>query len=172
MNTKIFKSLLLLCCLSAFFLFGCTQNDSEIQSQVNEKLAADPDLSGVSAAVNAGEVTLSGQVASEETSQKAAEAAKEVKGVRSVVNNTTVYTPPPPPPPTAPVIDNDSTLTTGVVDATKDFPGVTATVNDGEITLTGKIKKDDLDRLMQSLNSLRAAKFLMNSKLNNHGFTG
>jgi len=60
---------------------------------------------------------------------------------------------------TAPVvIANDDELTKGVNDATKDFPGVTASVNNGEVTLTGTIKRDRLPTLMQSINSLHPKK--------------
>lgn len=67
--------------------------------------------------------------------------------------NTTVTTPEPAPAPV--VISADDSLRTGITDATKDFPGVTATVNNGEITLTGEITRSRLPTLMQSLNSLR-----------------
>lgn len=44
-------------------------------------------------------------------------------------------------------------------DATKDFPGVTATVNGGgEVTLTGTIKRDRLPMLMQSVQALQPTK--------------
>jgi hypothetical protein len=57
---------------------------------------------------------------------------------------------------TAPVtVSSDDELKRGVADATKDFPSVTATVNNGEITLTGTIQRDRLPTLMQSLNSLQ-----------------
>ncbi len=56
------------------------------------------------------------------------------------------------------VIANDDELTKGVNDATKDFPGVTASVNNGEVTLTGTIKRDRLPTLMQSINSLHPKK--------------
>lgn len=60
---------------------------------------------------------------------------------------------------TSPVeIALDDALTTGVRDATKDYPGVTATVNNGEVTLTGTIKRDRLPGLMQSINSLNPKK--------------
>jgi osmotically-inducible protein OsmY len=45
-----------------------------------------------------------------------------------------------------------------VADATKDFAGVTAAVNDGIVTLTGTIKKADLPKLMQSVSSLKPKK--------------
>jgi hypothetical protein len=60
---------------------------------------------------------------------------------------------------TAPVqISSDDELNKGVRDATKDYPGVNATVNNGEITLTGEITRDRLPNLMQSLNSLHPKK--------------
>jgi osmotically-inducible protein OsmY len=49
-------------------------------------------------------------------------------------------------------------LSSGVRDATKDFPGVNATVNNGEVTLTGNIKRDRLPTLMQSVQSLHPRK--------------
>ena len=59
----------------------------------------------------------------------------------------------------APVtIAADDELTKGVKDATKDFPGVTAAVKDGEVTLTGDITRDKLQTLMMSLNSLHPKK--------------
>lgn len=60
---------------------------------------------------------------------------------------------------TAPVeIATDDSLTTGVRDATKDYPGVNATVDNGEVTLTGTIKRDRLTNLMQSLHALHPKK--------------
>jgi osmotically-inducible protein OsmY len=60
---------------------------------------------------------------------------------------------------TAPVqISSDDSLSSGVRDATKDFPGVNATVNNGEVTLTGNIKRDRLPTLMQSVQSLHPRK--------------
>lgn len=59
----------------------------------------------------------------------------------------------------APVeISADDALTTGVKDATKDYPGVKATVNNGEITLTGEVQRSKLTGLMQTLQSLRPKK--------------
>ncbi len=60
---------------------------------------------------------------------------------------------------TAPVeVANDNELQVGVKDATKDYPGVNASVENGEITLTGEIKRDRLPRLMMALSSLRPKK--------------
>ncbi|RFZ85400.1 hypothetical protein DYU05_07325 [Mucilaginibacter terrenus] len=61
--------------------------------------------------------------------------------------------------PTAPVVvAEDSKLKTDVTDATKDFPGVTASVDSGVVTLTGNITRDKLQRLMMNLNALHPKK--------------
>jgi hypothetical protein len=60
-------------------------------------------------------------------------------------------------------VSPDDSLTTGLKDATKDFPGVTTTVNNGEVTLTGTISRDKLPQLMQNVNSLHPKK--VNNKL-------
>ena len=52
----------------------------------------------------------------------------------------------------------DDSLTNNVKDATKDFPGVTATVNNGEVTLTGTISRAKLPQLMQNINALHPKK--------------
>ena len=128
-------------------------SDSDIQKSFNEKSKSDGRLSNITATVNDAVITLSGQCADEACKTSAQQSASELKGVKSVVNNITV-TPMP-----APVeISPDNTLQTGVNDATKDFPGVKATVTNGEITLTGEIKKDRLPVLMQALHSLNSKK--------------
>jgi osmotically-inducible protein OsmY len=78
------------------------------------------------------------------------------KDTGNTVDTTTITTPSTS---TAPVeIATDDALTTGVRDATKDYPGVNATVNNGEVTLTGDIQRSKLPDLMQTLNSLKPKK--------------
>ena len=68
---------------------------------------------------------------------------------------------------TAPVeISGDAELRKGVEDATKDFPGVEATVNDGVITLSGTIDRDRYVSLKQSLDALRPKQVVNNLKYN------
>ena len=60
---------------------------------------------------------------------------------------------------TAPVqISPDESLTKNLQDITKDYPGVAATVNNGEVTLTGNIQRDRLPKLMQSIHALNPKK--------------
>lgn len=147
--SKIFLAVFL--SVSVLF-FSCAPKDSEVQSKINEKFAATPELSGASVTVDKGVATITGELADEAARAEAENVAKDVKGVKSVVNNTTVTPPPPPPPPVA------SDITQAVIDATKDFPTVTATVNNGEITLTGTLDRSQLPTLMQSLNALNPSK--------------
>ena len=87
------------------------------------------------------------------------------KSKKNTENSTPATTAPMPDTTTsvAPVqISPDDSLQTGVRDATKDYPGVNATVSNGEITLTGTISRDKLPKLMQSLHSLHPKK--VNSK--------
>src|SRR6476646_3246354 len=80
----------------------------------------------------------------------------KTKDAGSTTDTTTTIAPAPTPAPVE--ITADDSLTTGVKDATKDYPGVNATVTGGEITLTGEIKRSRLPNLMQSLNSLKPKK--------------
>ena|SRR6476661_22042 len=127
--------------------------DTDIQTSLNEKVQADSRLSHVTSSVNDGVVTLTGDCPDEACRTSAEQAAKDVKGVKSVVNNITVM---PPAPPVE--VNTDSGLESGLRDATKDYPGVTATVNNGEVTLTGTIARSKLPKLMQSINALNPKK--------------
>ena len=55
-------------------------------------------------------------------------------------------------------VSPDETLTKDVQDATKDYPGVQATVTNGEVTLAGTIERDRLPKLMESIQSLHPKK--------------
>jgi hyperosmotically inducible periplasmic protein len=126
--------------------------DSDIQTSFNEKVQTDSQLSNVTATVKDGVVTLNGQCPDESCRSHAEQTAKDVKGVKSVVNNITVT-------PAAPVeVSPDAALENGLRDATKDYPGVTATVANGEVTLTGTIERDRLPNLMQSIHALNPKK--------------
>jgi len=149
--TKIFFAIFL--SVSVLF-FSCKPKDTDVQAKITEKFTASPELMGASATVADGVATLTGEVKDDAAKTQAETSAKEVKGVKSVVNNLTVT--PPPPPPVA--VNPDSALIQGVTDAIKDFPTVKAAVNNGEITLTGSIKRANLTKLMQTLNTLKPSK--------------
>src|ERR1051326_3003636 len=71
---------------------GCASpsaNDASITTQVQSKLAADSDTSGLklNVATDGGVVTLSGHVATEIEKDKAEQITKHTEGVKRVVNN-------------------------------------------------------------------------------------
>src|SRR5215208_2639210 len=72
--------------------------------------------------------------------------AKDTNTTTSVDSNTAK--------PTPVEIAPDDALRKGAEDATKDYPGVTATVNNGEVTLTGTIDRDRLPKLLQAIHEL------------------
>lgn len=131
---------------------SCKPKDADVQAAVQQKEAE-----GITVNVAEGVVTLSGTVADEAAKASAEDVAKGEKGVVSVVNNLMLPAPPPPPA-AAPVADAMDTMTSAVMDAVKDHPTVSASVNDGVITLSGTIKKDKLPKLMMTLSSLKPKK--------------
>ena len=126
-------------------------SDADVKTSVDNANAANSNLSGTYTDVKDGVVTLSGQVKDETAKASAETTAKGVKGVKSVNNNLTVA--PPPAPPVE--ITADDPLKASVDNTIKSYPGVSATVKDGVITLTGQIKRADLQKLMMALNSLK-----------------
>ena len=59
----------------------------------------------------------------------------------------------------APVVINpDDQLRTGVAAVTATYPGVTADVKDGVITLRGTVKRDDLQAIIMKVQELKPKK--------------
>ena len=143
-------------CILFVSLAACNSKpkDADVKAAVDKSIAAIPYLSEINTDVKDGVVTLSGQVKDDGEKLGAEAAAKAVNGVKSVINNITIA-----PPPAAPVvITADDPLKASVDNTIKAYPGVTATVKDGVITLTGQIKKADLQKLMMALNTLKPKK--------------
>jgi len=152
---KITKLLFSVILMSSMFFIGCGQKDTDIKANVEEKLKTNADMvaGAMTVSVTDGVVTLTGTCKDEACKAKCEELAKSAKGVKSVVNNAMVASM------QAPVeISTDAALSQGVTDATKDHPTVKASVNDGVVTLTGEIKRDQLAKLMMTLNTLKPKK--------------
>ena len=150
---KILKLIPALVLVAGLSFVGCKPKDADVKTSIENNLKANADASNVMVMVNEGVATLSGEVKDDATKMAVEATTKDTKGVKSVVNNTTVA-----PAFTAPVISADDPLMSAVADATKDHPTVTATVNDGVVTLTGTIEKSKMQGLMQTLNSLNPKK--------------
>lgn len=124
---------------------ACKPKDSDIQASFNEKAKANAQMANVSASVSDGVLTLSGQCPDAACKSSAEETARDVKGVKSVVNNIVVDTPAPV------VINDDATIRTSINPIVANYQGVTADVQNGTVTLRGNIKRDDLQKLMMAL---------------------
>jgi osmotically-inducible protein OsmY len=161
MNTKISKFLMgLLVASSMVFWTSCKPNDTKILEDTKAKVSAiDPN---VAVEVHEGVVTLSGQVLDDAVKMEVENAAKEVKGVKSVTNN--VVATPPPAPPAPVVINDDAAITTAIQSGLemKNIKGVTVAVANGEVTLTGNARKNDLQTIMQVANESKPAKVINN----------
>ena len=134
---------------------GCKSKmkDADVAAAAQSALNTNSDLKGVSVDVKDGIATISGEVKDADAKTAAQSTVAAVKGVKSVQNNVSIAAAPPPV-----AITPDDPLTAGVRDATKDFPTVTATVNDGVITVTGELKANDWKRLKMALDGLKPKK--------------
>lgn len=147
-------SFLSLLSVSLFFT-GCKPKDADIQTSVNNQLKNQADLAAVTATVNDGVATLSGQVKTEADKNSAETITKGVNGVESVNNNITIqvqYDTAVAPPSTGLIADDQ--LMDSAKALVKNFPDVNVSVSAGVITVTGTINKDKKDGLIQSLKLL------------------
>ncbi|MGZ8539023.1 MAG: BON domain-containing protein [Chitinophagaceae bacterium] len=132
---------------------GCKSKvkDADVKTAVETAFRANPETAGLMVDVKDGVATVSGEAKDEAAKAKAAELATAVKGVKSVENNIAIAAPPAPPV----EITADDPLASAVKDATKDYPTVTATVNDGVISVSGELKSDSWKKLKMALDGLK-----------------
>ncbi len=154
---KLRKLLMAIAIVTTVSFVSCKPKDADIQAAVEAKINAMPDMvKGATVAVKDGVATLTGECKDEMCKAACDKAASEVKGVKSVVSNFTLAAPPVVFVP--PVITADDPLTKSVADATKDYPGITASVKDGVISLTGPISADKWKKLKMALDGLHPKK--------------
>lgn len=142
--------------LLAVGLLGCHKgpDDATLAANVKAKISADATLatSAINVAAAQGIVTLGGTVNSVADKSRAEQIAQGTDGVKSVVNNLTVKpavinaTPPP--------VSEDMKLKNDVMAALTKYgiTTVTATVANGEVTLTGDITRAKLQDAMKAAN--------------------
>jgi len=142
------KNLLMVVLTLSTMLYACKADDSKIQEAAKAKATAiDP---GVDVAVSKGVVTLSGQVKDESTQDALANSVKDVKGVKSVVNNTTLAS-------SAVEVNPDDLIRAAIEENFLEagVRGVDFTVASGVVTLTGEVSRDDLTKVMQAANEAK-----------------
>ena len=154
------KNLMALALIATLSLgaYSCKPSDEKIQKEVETVLTtAQP---GISVAVKDGVATLTGVVETDEAKAAAETAIKTVKGVKSIANNI-VVTPP------KVEINPDEVLGTTIATALTagGFTGVTASAKDGKVTLTGEVKRADLQKVMQIANEAKPKKVINELKI-------
>ncbi len=153
---KIVKLLPMLLLMAGLAFTGCKLKDADIKASIEKSLKENPATAGVMVMVNEGVATLSGEVPDAAAKTALEASVKTMKGVKSVQDNTTV---PAPVTVTAPpVITADDPLMSAVKDATKDYPGVNATVAAGVVTVTGEITAAKWKALKMTLDALNPKK--------------
>jgi hyperosmotically inducible protein len=141
-----------------FLLVSCSPSDEQISQSVNKALTDNESLSPVSASVKDGVVTLNGEVESETLKTLAETSVSTVDGVKSVVNSVTVKPPGPTPQELGKMADDALLQKVNANFATYKVTGVTASVADSIVTLTGQIKRAQLQNAMKAAMESGAAK--------------
>lgn len=138
----------------AFLLVACGPKDADIQKEISEKLSDRPE---VQVTVQDGVATISGICKDDAFKQEVANSIKEIKGVKSVVNNCQIVAPEETAP-AAVIITPDTELDKSLHKIIESYDGVSATVVGGVVTLTGEIKRSQLPNLIKSVQELKPKK--------------
>jgi osmotically-inducible protein OsmY len=156
------KYLTVLTLAIALFASACGKSDADLTKAATDKLAADK-VTGVTVKVEKGVATLTGEVADAAVKSKAEASVKTVEGITSVVATGLTIKPAPTPPPASP----DKMIEGTVNEAIKKLgiTGVTATVTNGEVNLTGEVAKADLAKVMQAAMEAKGNATKVNNKL-------
>ncbi len=131
-------------------LVGCTPSDEKITTAVKAALSTNPSLSPVTAYVKDGIVTLSGEVETDELKTLAESSLAGLKGVKSITNSLTVKPKGPTPEELKKMAEDALLSKVNENFVTYKVEGITATVSDGVVTLTGEITRANLQNAMKA----------------------
>ena len=139
LSSILFLTLLLL-------VAACKPKDEDLTKAIQTSITAV--AKDINVNTQDGVVTLSGVVDQSEIIQQIVSLAQGTKGVKSVVNNLTVKVIEP-----EIVISADDILRTKIQEGFAKYgvQGITATVIDGEVTLTGEIQRTKLIDVMKAV---------------------
>jgi len=138
----------------AVSLVACGPKDADIQKEISAKLSDRPE---VQVTVEKGVATISGICKDDAFKQEVANSIKEIKGVKSVVNNCQIVAPEETAA-AAVIISPDAELDKSLHKVIESYNGVSATVVGGVVTLTGEIKRSQLPNLIKSVQELKPKK--------------
>ncbi|MCC8174016.1 MAG: BON domain-containing protein [Odoribacter sp.] len=144
----------------AAVLSSCGPNDQKLQTEVRDALSVN--YPQINSSVKDRVVTLTGTVESPQTKTGAEQAVKAVKHVKSVNNNIEVKAP------AAPIrVNNDDVIRTHIVTKLVEdgYDDVKVKVRDGEVTLTGNLKRSELEKVMKIANDAKPTPTKVNNEL-------
>lgn len=160
---KVSKLLLAVVVTATLFFVGCKPKDSDIKAKVEKALAANPMMTGATVDVKDGVVTISGVCKDEACRTHCEEAAKGVKGVKSVINNCTIAAAPAPAPESV-TTALDGATQQQVRDGLKDIPGVTVVFTGDKAVLSGEVTAANRVKIMQMLAAAKVQSDVSNLK--------
>ncbi|MFM9905504.1 MAG: BON domain-containing protein [Pyrinomonadaceae bacterium] len=156
MRVKFFTVLML---AAALVLSACGKSDADLTKAATDKLAADK-VTGVTVAVKDGVATLTGEVADVTVKSKAETSVKSVEGIKSVDTTKITMKPLPTPAPPSPDKMLEGTINESL--KKKNITGVTVTVTNGEVTLSGTVDKAKVAEVMMAANEAKPKKVINN----------
>lgn len=139
----------------AVSMMACAPKDADIEKEISQKLSNTPN---VQVTVHEGVATIVGTCDDDAFKKNIERSVKAVKGVKTVVNNCQIPVPNEELAAAAVIINSDSDLDKSVSRVVKAYDGVSATVVGGVVTLSGEIKRNELQSLIQSIQELKPQK--------------
>ena len=140
-------SLLLFLCVAVGFTSCKSQEDKDkkIKEDIEKIL-----VSGVTVEVDRGVAKIRGTFENDETHMQVLKDARNVPNVKSVIDDAITQA--------APTVTPDDMLKQKVDAILVSYPLVTASINDGMITLNGSIERVELPGLMKKMNEAQPRK--------------
>ncbi|MGV8994155.1 MAG: BON domain-containing protein [Flavobacterium sp.] len=140
-------SLLLFLCVAVGFTSCKSQEDKDkkIKEDIEKIL-----VSGVTVEVDRGVAKIHGTFENDETHMQVLKDARNVPNVKSVIDDAITQA--------APTVTPDDMLKQKVDAILVSYPLVTASINDGMITLNGSIEREELPGLMKKMNEAQPRK--------------
>ncbi|QDW22492.1 BON domain-containing protein [Flavobacterium sp. KBS0721] len=136
-------------------LAACAPKDADIEKAISEKLSDTPN---VQVTVHDGVATITGTCDDAIFKKNIEKSVRAVKGVKSVVNTCEIARANQEPAAAAVIINPDTELDKSIHKVVDAYDGVSATVVGGVVTLSGEIKREKLQPLMQSIQELKPKK--------------
>ncbi len=138
---------------------SCKQvSDADLQSEIQQVLATNPDAEDVAVTVSDKVVTLTGTVKDDATKAAIDSIVGTVKNIKSVVNNVEVV------PPAPDYSELDKAIEATLLEILATYPKLTASVKDGVVTIEGEAKKQaDIDSVMKKIQELNPVQIVNNA---------